>query len=134
MKTKTVMSAGSKEDLAAMINEYYYSKNYIITDDNRIYNTAKEKFLDGMKVVFKRNRWRVERTEEWIMTVKAFFNMMDGIDEVNVDLYEINENVQMETTSEIITRNDGLHEEWKNAEIQSWCIIDNNYISLTVIK
>ena len=68
------------------------------------------------------------------MTVKAFFNMMDGIDEVNVDLYEINENVQMETTSEIIKRNDGLHEEWKNVEIQSWCIIDNNYISLTVIK
>ena len=68
------------------------------------------------------------------MTVKAFFSMMDGINEINVDLYEINENVQMETTSEIITRNDGLHEEWKNAEIQSWCIMDNNYILLTVIK
>ena len=61
---KCVFSACSKEDLAAMINEYYYSKNYIITDDNRIYNTAKEKFLDGMTVVYKRNRWRVERTEE----------------------------------------------------------------------
>lgn len=68
------------------------------------------------------------------MTVKAFFNMMDGINEVNVDLYEINENVQMETTSEIITRNDGLHEEWKNAEVQSWCIMDDSHISLTVIK
>ena len=68
------------------------------------------------------------------MTVKAFFNIMDGINEINVDLYEINENVQMETTSEIITRNDGLHEEWKNAEIQSWCIMDNNYILLIVIK
>ena len=62
--SKCVFSAGSKEDLTAMINEYYYSKNYIITEDNRIYNTAKEKFLDGMKVVFKRNHWRVERTEE----------------------------------------------------------------------
>ena len=68
------------------------------------------------------------------MTVKAFFNMMDEINEVNVDLYEINENVQMETTSEIITRNDELHEEWKNAEVQSWCIMDDNHISLTVIK
>lgn len=68
------------------------------------------------------------------MTVKAFFNMMDGINEINVDLYEINEDVQMETTSEIITRNDGLREEWKNAEIQSWCIMDNNYILLTVTK
>ena len=62
--SKCVFSAGSKEDLAAMINEYYYSKNYIITDDNRIYNTAKENYIDTLKVVFKRNRWRVERTEE----------------------------------------------------------------------
>ena len=61
---KCVFSAGSKEDLAAMINEYYYSKNYIITDDNRIYNTAKENYMDTLKVVFKRNRWRVERVEE----------------------------------------------------------------------
>lgn len=59
---KCIFSAGSKEDLTAMINEYYYSKNYIITEDNRIYNTIKEKYLDGMKVVYKRNRWKVERT------------------------------------------------------------------------
>ena len=51
------------------------------------------------------------------MTVKAFFNMMDGINEVNVDLYEINENVQMETTSEIITRNDkGRLVNWERRE------------------
>jgi len=62
--SKCVFSAGSKKDLTAMINEYYYSKNYIITEDNRIYNTAKEKYMDALKVVFKRNRWIVERTEE----------------------------------------------------------------------
>ena len=62
--SKCVFSAGSKEDLAAMINEYYYSKNYIITEDNRIYNTVKENYMDTLKVVFKRNRWRVERMEE----------------------------------------------------------------------
>lgn len=61
---KCVFSAGSKEDLTAMINEYYYSKNYIITEDNRIYNTSKEKYIDNMKVVCKRNRWRVEREDE----------------------------------------------------------------------
>ena len=61
---KCIFSAGSKEDLTAMINEYFYSKNYIITEDNRIYNTAKEKYMDALKVVFKRNRWRVERAEE----------------------------------------------------------------------
>ena len=62
--SKCVFSAGSKEDLTAMINEYYYSKNYIITEDNRIYNTVKENYMDTLKVVFKRNRWRVERVEE----------------------------------------------------------------------
>ena len=62
--SKCVFSAGSKEDLDAMINEYFYSKNYIITEDNRIYNTVKENYMDTLKVVFKRNRWRVERTEE----------------------------------------------------------------------
>lgn len=62
--SKCVFSAGSKEDLAAMINEYFYSKNYIITEDNRIYNTVKENYMDTLKVVFKRNRWRIERTEE----------------------------------------------------------------------
>lgn len=64
MKTKTIMPTGTREDLVKMINEYYYSKNYIITEDNRIYNTAKEKYMDALKVVFKRNRWRVERVEE----------------------------------------------------------------------
>ena len=62
--SKCVFSAGSKEDLTAMINEYYYSKNYIIREGDRIYKTAKEKFLNGMTVVYKRNRGRVERTEE----------------------------------------------------------------------
>jgi len=55
------MSADSKEDLTAMINEYYYSKNYIITDDGRIFNTAKGQTLDGLQVVQKRSRWRVEK-------------------------------------------------------------------------
>ncbi len=58
---KCVMSADSKEDLTAMINEYYYLKNYIITDDGKIFNTVKGKALDGLQVVQKRNRWRVER-------------------------------------------------------------------------
>ena len=55
------MSAGSKEDLTAMINQYYYSTNYIITEDNRIYNKVKNSYLDGMTVEFKRNRWSVKR-------------------------------------------------------------------------
>lgn len=61
MKTKTMMSAGNKEDLTAMINQYYCSTNYIITDDNRVYNKAKNSYHDGLIVEFKRNRWSVKR-------------------------------------------------------------------------
>ena len=61
MKTKTIMSTGTREDLVKMINEYYYSKNYIITEDNRIYNTKTEKFVDDLIVKFYRGRWKVIR-------------------------------------------------------------------------
>ena len=56
-----ICSAESREDLQKMINEYFYSSNYVITDDGKIYNTKKETFLDGVKAVLYRNRWRFER-------------------------------------------------------------------------
>lgn len=62
--SKCLFSAGNKEDLTAMINEYYYSKNYIITEENMIFNTVKKSYMDNLRVVCKRNRWRVERVEE----------------------------------------------------------------------
>ena len=68
------------------------------------------------------------------MTVKEFFDMMEGSNEVNIYLYEVNENTHIETTSEIMTTDDGLHEEWKSAEVQSWSIIDESYMQLSVIK
>lgn len=53
-------SAGSKEDLEKMINEYYYSTNYRITDDGKIYNIKTQKLLEGVRVIQKRGRWRFE--------------------------------------------------------------------------
>lgn len=53
-------SAGSKEDLEKMINECFYSTNFHITDDGKIYNIKKQKFLDGYRVIQKRGRWRFE--------------------------------------------------------------------------
>ena len=58
-----IASAGTKEDLEKMINEYYFSTNYIITDNNEVYNTKKECVLDGAKVEFKRNRWKFVRVQ-----------------------------------------------------------------------
>lgn len=55
MKFKCVMSAPTKEELIKMINEYFYSDNYTITDDGKIYNTKTEQTLDYLYQV-KRNR------------------------------------------------------------------------------
>lgn len=60
-KWELIVSAGNKDDLQKCINKYYYSTGYIITDDNKIYNTIKEKFLgDNKRVIVKKNRWRYE--------------------------------------------------------------------------
>lgn len=58
---KLVISAGSKEKLQESINQYFYSENYVITDDNRVYNTQNQKYLDSFIVKLTRKRWRFER-------------------------------------------------------------------------
>ena len=56
---KLICSASTKEELEKMINAYYYSKNYIITDDMKVYNTKTEKYIDNI-VRVSRGRWRFE--------------------------------------------------------------------------
>ncbi len=56
-----IASAANKEALEGMINKYYSSQNYIITENNEIYNTKKQCILDGVKVEVKGNRWRFIR-------------------------------------------------------------------------
>ena len=56
-KNKTLASAPTKEELENLINRFYYSKNYVITDDNKVYNTKNDKFLDDVGVTQKRGRW-----------------------------------------------------------------------------
>lgn len=58
MSKKIICSAGSKEDLQEMINKYYFSTNYIIKENGEVYNTKKDKVLDGVKVENKKERWR----------------------------------------------------------------------------
>lgn len=64
MKTKCVLSTNNKEDLEKMINQYFYSENYIITDDNRVYNRKTEKYLDDFIIQEKKSRWSFRRIEE----------------------------------------------------------------------
>lgn len=64
MKTKCVLATNSKEDLQKMINQYFYSENYIITEDNRVYNRKTEKYLDDFIIQEKKSRWSFRRIEE----------------------------------------------------------------------
>ena len=57
MKTSCICSTATKADLEKMINEYFYSENYVITDDNRVYNNKLNKHLDGYIIQEKKSRW-----------------------------------------------------------------------------
>ena len=63
-----VEESGDYKHIAHISNngkiKLYVSESYIPVEDMQRIEQAKEKFLDGMTVVYKRNRWRVERTEE----------------------------------------------------------------------
>ena len=50
-----IASSGSKENLTALINKYYYSSGYFINADNRAENTITGKII--RKIIFKRNRY-----------------------------------------------------------------------------
>ena len=70
-KGKTLATAPSKDELTKLINEYYYSQNYEITDDNRIHNTKNDKYMDGVGVEEKRGRWLFKRIESACGSKKA---------------------------------------------------------------
>ena len=62
MKERKLATAGTKEDLERLINEFYFSKNYKITEDNLLSNDlfSEEKLQRinnqvGVKKV--KNRW-----------------------------------------------------------------------------
>lgn len=54
-----IASAATKEELERAINRYYFSGGlYIITEDNRVYNSKRGECLTGVKVEVKNDRWR----------------------------------------------------------------------------
>lgn len=54
-----IASAATKQDLEVSINRYYFSDGrYIITEDNRVYNSKRGECLTGVKVEVKKGRWR----------------------------------------------------------------------------
>jgi hypothetical protein len=65
MKTYCICSASTKEDLEKQINNYFLSKNYVITEDNRVYNTNTGKYFSSESyiVVERKNRYQFRRRE-----------------------------------------------------------------------
>ena len=52
-----ICSAPTKDNLIKLINEFYRSKHYIITDDNKVYNTYLNMFIDNGIIEFKNNKY-----------------------------------------------------------------------------
>ncbi len=67
------------------------------------------------------------------MKVKDFIKLYEGYYIIKTELFEVNENVNWNTDTEELSRADGLHEEWKNAEVQGWQF-DEDVLYLSVIK
>lgn len=65
------------------------------------------------------------------MTVKEFFKHSYGTDEINVLLYDVNELIEIQITTEEIKKTD---DNWTNAEIQDWVIVNENCIEIGVIR
>lgn len=63
MKTKVIMSASNKSDLERMLNKYYYSEDYYITDNLEIKNNIKA-YNGFLKVRIKKGRYQIYKEEE----------------------------------------------------------------------
>ena len=57
---RVIISSPTREELEKKINEYFYSENYIITDDLEIYNYKMDKFADRhYQIRQSRGRWQM---------------------------------------------------------------------------
>ena len=56
---KLICSAPNKQELEKLINAYYYSTAWIITDDMKAYHPKMNRYSDN-KITVKNGRWRFE--------------------------------------------------------------------------
>ena len=60
MNSKIIIaSSKTKKGLEKLINEYFFSNNYIITDDNRVFNTKLNKYNDNVKIIIDGKRYQL---------------------------------------------------------------------------
>ena len=56
-------TAPTRGELEQVINDYFYSKDWSITDDFRVYNASMNRYHAGYVVKQKQGRWRLEEAE-----------------------------------------------------------------------
>lgn len=68
------------------------------------------------------------------MTVKEFFaNLNRIVTDYNVAMRDISSNTEHHNSVNTLVENEDLYNDWKNATILSWYVIDNEFV-LTVQK
>lgn len=68
------------------------------------------------------------------MTVKEFFaNLNRTITNYNVYMRDISSSTEHHNSVNTLMENEDLYNDWKNAAIRLWCVIDNEFV-LTVQK
>ena len=67
MESKLIASAGTREQLERMINQWFFSNSYKIIETYdgtlKVYNLANGKTLESFRITVKRSRWRFEILE-----------------------------------------------------------------------
>ena len=68
------------------------------------------------------------------MTVKEFFTNLNRIvADYNVYMGDISSNTEHRNSVNTLIENEDLYNDWKNATILSWYVIENEFV-LTVLK
>lgn len=67
-----------------------------------------------------------------MITVKELFAKFVSSDNYIIELYEVNKGIMTKLTVDEILRDDGLRNEWKNAQIVGWTIA-NKEIAVNII-
>lgn len=64
MANKCRISSPTKEGLQNAINRFFYSSAWVITDDNRAYNSKLNEYLDGFIIKHVKGRWQLRQIEQ----------------------------------------------------------------------
>lgn len=82
---KVKISAPTKEQLQEGINKYFYSSGYIINENNQVYNTLTNKFLDyHYQIRVSRGRYQLVYDSSDKYNLPFDKEVQEGLDSLNI--------------------------------------------------